>query len=110
MRGVAVNIALISFRDENTELLISKVNKVAKDHQFNLVINNLNPTDKDKINENTHLILLVPKVRYEYLSFKKLANLLKIKVMVIDTIDFSALDGYAVFVKILQTIRDSLTK
>jgi PTS system cellobiose-specific IIB component len=93
--GYCMNIMLTCAQGVSTSLLVSKMQKAAKEQGKDYKIWAIDYLSVDKENENYDVLLLGPQVRHMLSQFKKKYGG-KAKVDVIRPVDYGRCDGAAV--------------
>ena len=100
-----VNIMLVCSAGMSTSLLVSKMNKVAKEK--NLDVNVIAVAEADVKNnvDKADIVLLGPQVRYLLPKMKELMGPRNVPVDVVNTIDYGTMNGEKVLEQALSLTR-----
>lgn len=99
-------ILLCSF-GMSTSLLVTKMKKVAEEHNLPIEIDAFSYSEADKIvnNNKPNCILLGPQIRYMFDEIKSKYEPLGIPVDIIDTIDYGSMNGEKVLKQAVRLIK-----
>ena len=94
-----VNIMLVFSAGMSTSLLVSKMNKVAKERELDVNVIAVAEADVKNNMDKVDIVLLGPQVRYLLPKMKELMEPKNVPVDVVNTIDYGTMNGE----KVLET-------
>lgn len=99
-----INIRLFCSAGMSTSMLISKMEKAAKDRGIEIDVEAFPEAEMAKHLDGVNVVLLGPQVRFALSKAKKLCNLKGIPVEVINPVDYGKMDGNKVLDHALKMI------
>jgi len=100
-----VNIVLFCSAGMSTSLLVTKMEKAAKDKGIEVIINAYPEAEMRKRLNDAHVVLLGPQVRYALAKAKKLCDEMNIPIDVINSRDYGLMNGEKVLEQALSLIK-----
>lgn len=101
-----LNIVLVCSAGMSTSLLVSKMNKVAKEKGLDVNVIAIAEADVKNNMDKVDIMLLGPQVRYLLPKMREMMEVKGVPVDIVDTVSYGTMDGEKVLEQALSMVKD----